>query len=96
MEFFILEHPSGSKHFIWKTIRKKIQKIKDITDKLETIYDRQIEYMLLRSSLHLPKSIYVLRTLDHTPYMLEWMRFDQITHKTLAQILTTSNGSDME
>ena len=79
--------PIRSADCIKQYIEEKISKVQNLTDKLQTLNDAQLEYILLRSCLHLPKVIYLLRTVDPQPYLKQWAQFDMVTREALSRIL---------
>ena len=58
-----------------------------MTDKLESLKDAQIEYVLQRLCLQLLKIIYILHTVDPTPFKAQWRWFDHVTREALTMIL---------
>ena len=58
----VLGSPMGSEEFIRKEIRRRIDKIEELTEKLAWLEDSHMEFVLLRNCLALPKMMYVLRT----------------------------------
>ena len=53
-----------------QVIEKRIDKVRDISDRLPLMQDAHSEYVLLRSWLSLPKLMFTLRTtfsMDHLP-----------------------------
>ena len=74
--FEILGAPVGSTQYEAAHIRKKVEKIKEITGLLSQLEDAQMEYVLLRSCFSLPKTIYLLRTVDPSRHLDIWTQFD--------------------
>ena len=60
----LLGTPVGDRAFTEKTIRKRLEKIRQISDKLPQLQDAHTEFSLLRSCLSLPKVMYTLWTTD--------------------------------
>ena len=83
----LLGCPIGSPEFVRMGILDRIRKVELATDKLPLLRDAQIEYVLLRSCLSLPKMMYTLRTSDPTNYQMCWQRCDDITRDALSLIL---------
>ena len=83
----VLGAPVGSNRFEEEVIRTRMGKIKMLTEKLELLHDSQLEFVLLRSTLALPKFIYILRTVDPTNHCQLWEEYDGITKVGLERIL---------
>ena len=83
----LLGCPIGSPEFVRMGILDRISKVELATDKLPLLRDAQVEYVLLRSCLSLPKMMYTLRTSDPTNYQMCWQRCDDITRDALSRIL---------
>ena len=66
---------------------RKIKKIEELTEKLADLEDSHMEFVLLRSTLSLPKLVYILRTVDPTSLCHLWQYFDGITRAGLGRIL---------
>ena len=56
-------------------------------EKLPLLQDAQLEYVLLRSCLSLPKMMYTLRTTDPTNHQLCWHKYDDLCREALTRIL---------
>ena len=54
---------------------------------MESLHDSQLEFVLLRSTLALPKFIYILCTVDPTNHCQLWEEYDGITKVGLERIL---------
>ena len=85
----LLGTPIGDTQFTENWIKKKIKKVKDLTDRLPLLQDPHVEFVLLRSCLALPKVMFILRTTDPTRNQLLWQEFDNITRETLIRILVS-------
>ena len=81
--------PIGSIQFVKQAINKRTDKIREITDLLPLLEDAHTEFVLLRSCLSLPKTMYTLCTVDPTTYQAEWKVFNSITREALTHILET-------
>ena len=60
----LLGSPIGDLQFTQEWIKRKVAKVKDITDHLPYLQDAHVEFVLLRSCLSLPKVMFILRTTD--------------------------------
>ena len=58
----LLGSPIGDLQFTQEWIKRKVAKVKDITDHLPYLQDAHVEFVLLRSCLSLPKVMFILRT----------------------------------
>ena len=83
----LLGTPVGGQIFTEKTIRKRLEKIRHISDKLPLIQDAHTEFSLLRSCLSIPKVMYTLRTTDPSTLQCLWREFDSMTRESLDRIL---------
>ena len=83
----LLGCPIGSHAFVSDAIQERIRKVELATDKLPHLKDAQVEYVLLRSCLSLPKMIYTLRTTDPTYHQTCWRRCDDITREAFCRII---------
>ena len=79
--------PIGSESYVRSVIEKRLREVKELTDKLESLKDTQIEYVLLCLCLQLPKIIYILHIVDPTPFKAQWHWFDHVTQEALTTIL---------
>ena len=86
----LLGSPVGSKTFEREANKKRIQKIKDIANKLQLIEDPQVEFALLRSCLSIPKLMFTLRTTDPSNHLDIWNNYDRIVRDCLSRILGAS------
>jgi hypothetical protein len=94
----LLGSPIGSREFAEQTIRKRITKINETTNKLLLLQDAHSEYVLLRSWLSLQKIMFtlrsaqgehdLLRTSDPTDHQSLWKEFDSITREALIRIIS--------
>ena len=66
----LLGCPIGSHGFVNQAIMERISKMELITIKLPLLKDAQVEYVLLRACLSIPKMMYTLRTSDPTNHQL--------------------------
>ena len=85
--FVLLGTPIGDVAFTQETITKRINKVKEITEKLPLIKDGHTEFALLRSCLSVPKVMYTLRTTDPTLNQVLWQEVDTITREACNRIL---------
>ena len=65
----------------------RISKKELTTIKLPLLKDAQVEYVLLRACLSIPKMMYTLRTSDPTNHQLCWQLADDISREALTCIL---------
>ena len=70
-------------------MKEKIKKIQEIIELLPSIEDPQIEFVLLRSCLSLPKISFFLRTVNTLPFPQLLQQFDQLQREALTRILGT-------
>jgi len=70
-------------------MRKKIDKVEEITNLLPLLEDPHTEYVLLKSCLSLPKLSFLLRTINTIGFSQHLQRFDRITKEALTRILGT-------
>ena len=64
----LLGAPVGDEAFKAAYIKKKVDKIRETTEHLPFLHDPMTEYCLLRSCMSLPKFMFVLRTVNTTPF----------------------------
>ena len=83
----LLGAPLGSENFVGEVIRTKIDKIRQVTSLLPDLQDPHTEFALLRSCLALPKLLFLLRTVDTTPFQHLLAEFDSLTREALTRIL---------
>ena len=83
----LLGAPLGSENFVGEVIRTKIDKIRQVTNLLPDLQDPHTEFALLRSCLALPKLLFLLRTVDTTPFQHLLAEFDSLTREALTRIL---------
>ena len=86
----LLGAPIGSKEFVEKEVRRKVEKVREVTELLPLLQDPHMEFVLLRCCLSLPKFSFVLRTTDTTDLTHLLRDFDAITRDSLARILGTT------
>ena len=79
----MLGSPIGSLDYERRMISERMDKVRDISQKLPLIQDPQIEYALLRSCLSLPKMIFTIRTSNPTQHLNMWQEYDEITRHSL-------------
>ena len=70
----LLGCPIGSHEFVNRAIFDRIRKVELATDKLPILKDAQVEYVLIRSCLSLPKMMYTLRTSDPSNHQVCWQK----------------------
>ena len=85
--FVLLGTPIGDVAFTQETIIKRINKVKEITEKLPLLKDGHTQFALLRSCLSVPKVMYTLRTTDPTLNQVLWQEVDTITREACNRIL---------
>ena len=83
----LLGAPIGSKDFVEREVRRKVEKVREVTELLPLLQDPHTEFVLLRCCLSLPKFSFVLRTTDTTDLTHLLRDFDAITRDGLARIL---------
>ena len=66
---------------------QRISKTEVAINKLPMLKDAQVEYVLLRACLSIPKMMYTLRTTDPTNHQLCWQKCDDICREALTRIL---------
>ena len=83
----LLGAPVGSQEFMAREVKRKVEKVEEITGMLPLLQDAHTEFVLLRSCLGLPKISFTLRTTD-TSGMGELLGdFDRVTREGLTRIL---------
>ena len=92
--FVILGAPVGSTPYEAAQIRKKVEMIKEITGLLSHLEDAQMEYVLLRSCFSLPKTIYLLRTVDPSRHLDIWADFDSHIQDTFNRIIKVNTDKN--
>merc|ERR1711978_711902 len=75
----LLGAPIGSREFVEEEVRKKVEKVRVVTELLPLLQDPHVEFVLLRSCLSMPKFSFVLRTTDTTDIVHLLRDFDAIT-----------------
>ena len=86
----LLGAPLGDQGFVEAFLKKKVEKIAEITSLLPHLQDPHTEFSLLRSCLSLPKLMFTLRTVATIPHHQATLsRFDQLTREALTRILGT-------
>ena len=83
----VLGSPIGSHEFVHEQIKKKIEKIQELTQLLPNIKDPHSEFVLLRSCFSLPKVVFLARSTDPTHHQDLWAGFDDLIRDTLNHIL---------
>ena len=79
----VLGAPVGSEQYVKEVIESRVEKIREVTGLLRLVKDPHCEFVLLRSCLELPKVMFLLRSLDTTPYGDLLEEFDSITRGAL-------------
>ena len=93
--FVHLGAPVGNEAFIEAKIKSRVEKVKVLLDKLHSLEDPHMEFVLLRSCFSLPKVSYALRTSPPTQHCLShWEMFDCHICETLIRILGSNIGED--
>ena len=86
----LLGAPIGDQSFVEAFLKKKVEKVAEITGLLPHLQDPHTEFSLLRSCLSLPKLMFTLRTVATTPHhQASLSKFDQLTREALTRILGT-------
>ena len=80
----------GSEEFVEKEVRRRVEKVRVVTELLPLLQDPHTEFVLLRSCLSLPKLSFMLRTTDTTSLVPLLKEFDIITRDGLGRILGTT------
>ena len=83
----LLGSPIGSSDFERQAVDTRIDKVKELTDRLPLMQDAHCEYVLLRSCLSIPKVMFSLRTTDPLHHQPLWQRFDSIIRESLTRII---------
>ena len=83
----VLGAPVGSEPFIREALEAKVEKIKTITKLLPNLEDPHLEFVLLRSTLSLPKIAFFLRSVNTSPFTDLLESFDRITREALNRII---------
>ena len=83
----LLGSPIGDSDYVERFLKAKIQKVRAITTELPQLHQPHLEFVLLRSTLALPKIIFLLRTTDTTSLKPILQDFDSITWEALSRIL---------
>ena len=83
----VLGAPIGSRAFVQQRLRKRVDKVRDITALLPDIKDPHTEFVILRSCLSLPKIMFSLRTVDTSTLLDELKDFDSINREAVSRIM---------
>ena len=83
----LLGSPIGSTDFQRQANISRIDKVREITEKLHLMKDPQVEFCLLRSCLSIPKIMFTLRTTNPLHHLDIWDSYDRITREALGRIL---------
>ena len=83
--------PVGSESYTHDIVKKKIEDMEKILQKLVWLEDSHIDFVLLRSCFSLPKMSYLMRTLTVPPHAImdSYKRFDNAVQQTLATIISS-------
>ena len=94
--FDLLGAPIGDKTFCESYVRKRIQKIEGALKKLDLIDDPQVERLLLRSCLGLPRFLFALRSAPPEDIAESIKEFDQLVTSVLNERLGVALTKDEE
>ena len=83
----LLGSPIGDRDYVERFLKARIEKVRSITSELPHLHQPHLEFVLLRSTLALPKIIFLLRTTDTTSLKPILQDFDCITREALSRIL---------
>ena len=86
----VLGSPLGYNAFVREALEAKVRKVSETVALLPNVEDPQIEYVLLRACLSLPKLSFLLRTVDTSQYLDVLESFDQVQRNALCRILGTA------
>merc|ERR1719153_1041697 len=70
-----------------------METIKEINGLLSQLEDAQMEYVLLRSCFSLPKTIYILRTVDPSRHLDIWTDLDTHIQDTFNHIIKVNTDT---
>ena len=80
--FELLGAPIGTKEFCEEYARKRVMKVKEVVAKLPLLADPQMELVLLRSCIGLPKFGFTLRSAPPEDIQTATKEFDDLMEKT--------------
>ena len=83
----LLGSPVGSSDFTKRFLEAKVEKVRSLTAELHSLQHPQLEFVLLRSCLALPKIVFLLRTTNTSTFTSTLQDFDSITREGLGRIL---------
>ena len=83
----LLGSPVGSSDFTRRFLLAKVEKVRSLTAELHSLQHPQLEFVLLRGCLALPKIMFLLRTTNTTTFTSTLQDFDTITREGLGRIL---------
>ena len=83
----LLGAPLGSEAFVGRELKRKVEKVREISELLPQIEDPHTEFCLLRSCLALPKLSFILRAVDTSSHVHHLRDFDGVTKEGLTRIL---------
>ena len=81
--FCLLGAPIGPPSFCSSSLKDKISSVSQTLSLLPSLHDAQMEVILLRSCLSLPKLFTFLRTCNPVPLQSEYKSFDQLIRSCL-------------
>ena len=84
--FFLLGSPIGPANFCESSVSKRVEEIRATVNKLQDLEDSQMETILLRSCLSLPKFNFSLRTCPPTDIQQATLAFDSLIRETLSDL----------
>ena len=90
----LLGAPIGSMEFCRKVIESRMAKVVTLTQKLSSLRDSQLEFLLLRSGLSLPKVAYILRMVEMEPFVDILQQYDCATRDQLERIIASPISDD--
>ena len=70
-----------------KNLEARVNKVRDVVERLPLLQDPHSEFVLLRSCLSLPKIMFMLRAVDTLEFLELLLEFDSIMRGALSQLL---------
>ena len=91
--FVYLGCPIGNERYVALKVAERVDEIKEVLEKLPSLSDSHVEFVLLRSCFSLPKVSYLLRTTSPSPSSLHyWRLFDSHIREALVRTLGSNLG----
>ena len=88
----LLGAPLGTEAFVAREVKRKVEKVREISDLLPQLEDPHTEFCLLRSCLALPKLSFLTRAVDTSSHVNHLQEFDRVTKEGLTRILGAPVG----